>query len=125
MKNREILQQPRTVFVQAVKVSNLETRRVDRNETVGVGNCSADRVIRSASGEAVEHSVELSIDAASLHHNFRNSPNTQKRKNIKLWVWFVPSLLCCKVGVFEQLSTHIFEIFLMNALLLWNRSKME
>ena len=66
MKNREILQQPRTVFVQAVKVSNLETRRVDRNETIGVGNCSADRVIRSASGEAVEHSVELSIDAASL-----------------------------------------------------------
>ena len=48
-------------------VSNLETRRVDRNETVGVGNCSADRVISSASGEAVEHSVELSIDAASLH----------------------------------------------------------
>ena len=67
MKNREILQQPRTVFVQAVKVFNLETRRVDRNETIGVGNRSADRVISSASGKAVEHSVELSIDAASLH----------------------------------------------------------
>ena len=66
MKNREILQQPRTVFVQAVKVFNLETRRVDRNETIGVGNCSADRGIRNAPGEAVEHSMEFSIDAASL-----------------------------------------------------------